>query len=142
MKKITILLACLILMLSNSFSFEKKEFDEFADSSMKFVAYKKYNLLDYIPHSDGEIDIYKIKDAVFYIYAGIYTSMNKTIYSIKIEDDTVEGYIQKFNYLESYNANGTQIEDPQIISGTIKSITDSKSDKILQVIFDILEEDY
>lgn len=110
----------LLLLIPSLFS---KEIDE----NINYDLYNKYtfDLADYMSHANGVAIIYKNKDEtdkdivkVFY-----YSSMYKIQYFITINNEYIEGYCEKVEYVEPYTVEGAKIKKIEEFSGKIHKIS-------------------
>lgn len=139
-------ISIILVFILCSFGFSnpmKEEIDKFEQYAKRITIPKKFDLIDYFPHADGEIDIYQISNNSFYVYIGIYSSMYKRIYSLKIQNDLLYGYEQKYVYQSPYDTKDNVIEYEKEISMKNEDVyvNDSGIYKLSKVLFEIIDSE-
>lgn len=127
----------ILLLIPSLFA---KEIDE----NINYDLYKKYtfDLADYMPHANGVAIIYKNKDetARDIVKVYYYSSMYKIQYCININNEYIEGYCEKVEYVEPYTVEGSKIIKIEEFSGKIHKISglSGLTEKTLDLIYLLL----
>lgn len=127
----------ILLLIPSLFA---KEIDE----NINYDLYKKYtfDLADYMPHANGVVIIYKNKDetARDIVKVYYYSSMYKIQYYININNEYIEGYCEKVEYVEPYTVEGSKIIKIEEFSGKIHKISglSGLTEKTLDLIYLLL----
>lgn len=127
----------ILLLIPSLFA---KEIDE----NINYDLYKKYtfDLADYMPHANGVAIIYKNKDEtdrdIVKVY--YYSSMYKIQYCININNEYIEGYCEKVEYVEPYTVEGSKIIKIEEFSGKVQKISglSGLTEKTLDLIYSLL----
>lgn len=144
-KKIYVVGFIFLIFLQNTFALSKDDIETYYKIAINKNDKIKYDLIDYIPHSDGEIVLYKIDDKLLFSYIGIYSSMFKKQFYLIIDKNEINGYYQKVNYQSAYDTSNSQIEfikDIQVEKNIETIEKNEEEKKILRVLLEILNTDF
>lgn len=143
-KKSIFICILFFVVLQNSFALSKNEIDKYYEIAKNTNESTKYDLIDYIPHSDGEIVLYNIKENLIFSYIGVYSSMYRKQFFLIIDGKEICGYCEKSIYKSPYDSSDYEVEPINYIQveKTTQSIEKSSEKKILHVLYEILNSDF